>query len=197
MDIIAFNEASTANGRIESFIENPDSTSGIITVPKVIASGENITIPAGRVAVLPNVVVDGTLNIDGEVFIPSGATLGDLDSQIALKADTSYVNTQLVLKANTTDLKEIGVGQTWQDVTASRVTGTTYTNSTGRPILISCFNMSSAVASNAALTINGKVIANQGLTSANSYYFVSGICPDEGTYSLVASGASQKWLELR
>lgn len=92
MDIISFNEASTANGRIESFIENPDSTSGIVTVPKVIASGETITIPAGRIAVLPNVQVDGTLNIDGEVFVPSGATFGDLESQIALKADTSYVN---------------------------------------------------------------------------------------------------------
>lgn len=32
-----------------------------------------MTIPAGRVAVLPNVQVDGTLNIDGEVFIPSGS----------------------------------------------------------------------------------------------------------------------------
>lgn len=79
MDIISFNEASTANSRIESFIENPDSTSGIVTVPKVIASGENITIPAGRVAVLPNVQVDGTLNIEGDVFVPSGATFGDLE----------------------------------------------------------------------------------------------------------------------
>ena len=86
MDIISFNEASTANGRIESFIENPDSTSGIVTVPKVIASGETVTIPAGRIAVLPNVQVDGVLNVEGEVFIPSGATLGDLDAQLALKA---------------------------------------------------------------------------------------------------------------
>jgi len=33
--------------------------------------------------------------------------------------------------------KMFGVGQTVQDVTASRVLGTTYTNSTGKPILIS------------------------------------------------------------
>ena len=91
MDIIAFNEASTANGRIESFIENPDSSSGIVTVPKTIASGETITIPAGRVAVLPNLVIDGVLNIEngGEVFVPSGATFGDLETQLALKAPLS------------------------------------------------------------------------------------------------------------
>jgi len=30
----------------------------------------------------------------------------------------------------------IGVGQTWQDITASRALGTTYTNSTGKPIVV-------------------------------------------------------------
>lgn len=75
MEIISFNEAATANGRIEKFIENPDSNSGIVTVPKVIEAGESVTVPAGRVAVLPNVQVDGTLNVEGEVFIPSGSGL--------------------------------------------------------------------------------------------------------------------------
>ena len=87
MDIISLNEAATANGRIEIINANPDSTSGVVTVPKVIASGESVTIPVGRVAVLPNVQVDGELNIEGEVFIPSGATFADLESQIALKAN--------------------------------------------------------------------------------------------------------------
>lgn len=92
MDAVSYSLASKQAQRIEKFIENPDSTSGIVTVPKVIEAGENVTIPAGRVAVLPNVQVEGTLNIEGEVFIPSGATFGDLESQIALKADTNYVN---------------------------------------------------------------------------------------------------------
>lgn len=100
MDAISYSYADKQAKRIKKFIENPDSTSGIVTVPKVIASGETVTIPAGRVAVLPNVQVDGVMNIEGEVFIPSGSTYGDLDAQIALKADTSYVNTQLGLKQN-------------------------------------------------------------------------------------------------
>ena len=118
MDVISFSEAATANGRIEKINANPDSTSGIITVPKVIESTETITIPAGRVAVLPNVQIDGVLNVDGEVFIPSGATLGDLDAQLALKADTSYVNTQLVLKQNVLVANDAGVK------TALNATGT-------------------------------------------------------------------------
>lgn len=87
MDIISFNEAATANGRIDKFIKNPDSNSGIVTVPKVIEAGESVTVPAGRVAVLPNVQVDGILNVEagGEIFIPAGATFVDLESQIAAK----------------------------------------------------------------------------------------------------------------
>lgn len=49
----------------------------MVTVPKVIASGETITIPTGRIAVLPNVQVDGVLNVQGEVFVPSGSTYGN------------------------------------------------------------------------------------------------------------------------
>lgn len=109
MDAVSYSLASKQAQRIEKFIENPDSTSGIVTVPKVIEAGENVTIPTGRVAVLPNVQVDGTLNIDGEVFIPSGATFGDLESQIAVKADTSYVNTQLDLKQNVLVANDLAV----------------------------------------------------------------------------------------
>lgn len=121
MDIISFNEAATANGRIEIINANPDSTSGIVTVPKTIASGETVTIPAGRVAVLPNVRVNGTLNVEGDVFIPSGATFGDLESQIALKANTVDVNIALDLKADK-ELKTIATGTATFDAVTNSVT---------------------------------------------------------------------------
>ena len=85
MDIISFNEASTANGRIENFIENPDSTSGVLTVPKTIAAGETITIPAGRVAILPDLQVDGDLVVDGDLFIPTGS----MTSQVVQKVTST------------------------------------------------------------------------------------------------------------
>ena len=75
MDPISYGVAAKQKQRIEKVIAEPDSTSGVITVPQVIAAGETITVPAGRTAVLPNVQVDGTLNVEGEVFIPSGAEL--------------------------------------------------------------------------------------------------------------------------
>lgn len=77
MDAVSYSLASKQAQRIEKFIENPDSTSGIVTVPKTIASGETVTVPAGRVAVLPNVVVDGDLVVEagGEIFVPAGGAI--------------------------------------------------------------------------------------------------------------------------
>ena len=84
MDAVSYSLASKQAQRIEKFIENPDSNSGVVTVPKVIASGETITIPAGRVAILPNVQIDGVLNVEngGEVFIPSGASLSKVVEKV-------------------------------------------------------------------------------------------------------------------
>ena len=85
MDIIVYNEASTANERIEKFNANPDSDSGIVTFPKVIEAGETVTIKSGRQAILADTVVEGDLVIEagGDVFVPAGAGFSDLDRLIA------------------------------------------------------------------------------------------------------------------
>jgi len=100
MDAISYSIATQQAKRIKKFIKNPDSDSGVITVPNEIKVGESIEIPAGRVAILPNVTINGELTIDGDVFVPSGATFSDLENQISLKADTTYVDNQLSTKQN-------------------------------------------------------------------------------------------------
>ena len=94
MDAVSYSLASKQAQRIEKFIENPDSDSGVLTQPKVIEAGETVTIKSGRQAILADTVVDGDLVIEAgaDVFVPAGAGFNDLESQIALKADTSYVN---------------------------------------------------------------------------------------------------------
>ena len=83
MDSVSYSYADKQAKRIKKIINDPDSTSGVVTVPKVIASGENITVPAGRIAILPNVQIDGTLNVQGEVFVPSGATTDKMVPKVA------------------------------------------------------------------------------------------------------------------
>ena len=75
MDAVSYSHADKQKQRIEKFNANPDSNSGIVTVPKVIGAGESVTVPAGRVAVLPNIQVDGEIVVQGEVFVPAGSVI--------------------------------------------------------------------------------------------------------------------------
>lgn len=94
--------------------------------------------------------------------------------------------------------ESVGVNQTWQNVGASRAAGTTYTNTTGKPIMV-CISASSSSASGAMnLYINGVVSAGS--------YCVSGlvntitiIIPNGSTYSIAgtATFTISYWFELR
>jgi hypothetical protein len=94
----------------------------------------------------------------------------------------------------------IGIGQTWQSVTGSRALGTTYTNSTGKPIFVYIVvQLSSNGDTN--LTLNG-VALDGPASSAGGVVFTpcSFIVPDGNTYNLSVIGGSVSvtaWGELR
>ena len=88
MDIIVFNEAAIANGRIAKFNANPDSNSGVLTQPKVIEAGETVTIKSGRQAILADTVVDGDLVIEADADVLMLASSIITSDYIVLKSDT-------------------------------------------------------------------------------------------------------------
>lgn len=96
MDAISYSYADKQAKRIKKFNENPDSTSGILTQPSVIQTGETVSIPAGRTAVMANTVIDGTVTLDGTMFIPTGSSVDFSNgikvngTNIALSIPTSY-----------------------------------------------------------------------------------------------------------
>ena len=88
MDIISYNDAATANGRIEKFNANPDSNSGVLTQPKVIGVGETITIKSGRQAILADTLIEGDLVIEADAdVLMLASTITTLD-YIVLKSAT-------------------------------------------------------------------------------------------------------------
>ena len=104
-------------------------------------------------------------------------------------------------------MSSLGYGQTWQDVAASRAVGTTYTNTTGRPIQVQVTSYSGVGNNTARLTINGIIVSS---FKDNDYYTASavtphnvtnmGIVPPGGTYSITngTSGTTiAYWAELR
>lgn len=92
-----------------------------------------------------------------------------------------------------TVVKPLGVGQTWQAVTGSRTSGTTYTNSTGKSIMVMVSNNS--VAGGSGYTVGGVNIGN---TGSNSQYnpLITFLVPAGATY-LVTSTNITLWAELR
>lgn len=84
----------------------------------------------------------------------------------------------------------IGFGQTWQLLTGSRVSGTTYFNTTGRPIAV----IALASAANIAAVVNGVTLTSN--TAGLSPHTI--IIPAGASYSLTSStGAFASWAELR
>jgi len=93
----------------------------------------------------------------------------------------------------------IGYEQTWQDLTSSRAGGTTYTNSTGKPIAvgISIVNVDAATGAAAYLTVNGVTVAYGGEHS-NRRSALFTIVPPGSTYRLTLFNDSiAYWSELR
>ena len=88
----------------------------------------------------------------------------------------------------------LGYGQTWQDVSASRVINTTYYNSTGKPIQVMIQWLATSTA--ATMTINGLSsgvfgYSNGGQTGAGAICI---IIPSGNSYS---TNHFSEWLELR
>ena len=93
----------------------------------------------------------------------------------------------------------VGISQTTADYTASRVLGTTYTNSTSKAIVVYA-SVSNAAAS--ALVINqidGTAIYGTAIPTANGYYGSTLVVPAGSTYIINMNGAPtlQRWVETR
>ena len=101
--------------------------------------------------------------------------------------DTSPTVIQGVGGNALTAMSSIGYGQTWQDVSGSRSTSTTFFNTTGKPLSMAVHNTASPAG---ILTIGG--IA---LNRASNNFWYTGIVPPGNSY--VFSGSFSDWVELR
>jgi len=97
------------------------------------------------------------------------------------------------------ELDSIGVDQSWTNVFASRSAGVTYTNSTGKPIMVSAGSETSND-SFISFTIDGVLVArNRSSTSAGSSSSrIIIIVPNGSTYLVsMVTGTISTWQELR
>lgn len=94
----------------------------------------------------------------------------------------------------------IGYGQTWQALVGSRSAGTTYRNTTERPIQLGIVVRGTAATSNATLVIDGITVGYYGTTATPAGFStqLSGIVPPGATYVVTVTNiAIDYWAELR
>lgn len=136
-----------------------------------------------------------TLKVDDASTTVKGVARAATATEVANKSNVnSYVTpSNAALIAQSTDL---GVGQTWQDVTGSRQFGVPYTNNTGKPIQVAV--TSAGGSSGFSASINGiEIIRNySNYNTSNPHHGITLIIPNGSTYSFTG-GQLYKWSELR
>jgi hypothetical protein len=128
-----------------------------------------------------------------------GDASGALNIQTASTTAIAIDASQNVTFSGT--LNVFGSGQTWTSFTSStRALGTTYTNTTGKPIEVSVTALlNAATLTGMSMTVNGVNVSQAGYASNGGWPMnVSAVVPAGATYATNSSNLNfNTWSELR
>jgi hypothetical protein len=129
------------------------------------------------------------------------ASAADIVGQIgatAVQNATTAANggvTSVNGSAGAVTVNVLGNGQTWQDVSGSRVNGTSYQNTTGRSIMVSLGN---SLNSDVQVSTDGSTWIQVGREVAGQTYPNQFIVPNNHYYRTSSAGGTRFWWsELR
>lgn len=112
---------------------------------------------------------------------------------------TSTTQALTALQGKMLNDQAFGIGQTWQDVTASRALGTTYTNSTGKPIQVSVVVRDTSGYDDLYFFVNDTMVVGMPDIAGSTYGFqqITITVPPTQTYRLQTANLLHSWMELR
>ena len=166
------------------------------TDTEVLVVHDGVTVGGFPVAARAN--ANGTISLikkDGTVITTIPAT-GLFNNTL-----TSTATDQALTAAQGKVLydQSFGVGQSWQNVTSSRVTGTTYTNTTSRPIVVNVTANGYQTTTLITAIVQGvSFIIGSDSTPYDTVAAGSFVVPSGVGYSVsVALGSLETWYEFR
>lgn len=190
--------SSSLHAATKAYVDSADSA---LTTSIGTKADKTTTVSAGT-----GLSGGGDLSANRSLAIANtGVTAGSYGSTsqipvIAVNAQGQITSASQVAVPN----NSIGVGQTWQDVTSSRASGTTYTNSTSKPIMVSVFSSGQDSGFTLSCYVDGVLVAQgsgggggDARRTGNASFIVPSGSTYSATYSGGANGTTLKWAELR
>ena len=187
---------------------NYDGTQFQLVAPASVPANVS-SFTAGTTGLTPSTATTGAVTLAGTLNVANGGTGSTTltANSVVLGNGTSALSANLiapstsgnVLTSNGTTWTSaspvgLGVGQSYSNVTSSRVLSTTYTNSTGKPIFVSVLCGGNATTS---AYVNGAEIQRSTFTTTNTNTNVAFIVPNGLTYSVTSGAGILLWTELR
>ncbi|MDL5600841.1 phage tail protein [Bacillus subtilis] len=135
------------------------------------------------------------LNVTGCWIIKMGSGVNNPGAIDAAAVSSTYAKLVTRVEALEMRPRSVGDGQAWQDVTASRASGVTYTNSSGRPKLVSIFAANGLATR--GISVGGVLVSQfTPIASGSISTTISAVVPNGTTYSVTAGTSINTWMEL-
>jgi hypothetical protein len=171
------------------------AAAGTLTLPASPLAGDAITVYAVGAG-------DCTIQRNGSqtIYAQGRSAVTNIVLNTGASATLIYDGAAWVQAAGN---NSIGYGQSWQNLNASRAFGTTYYNTTGKPIQVVVTAAAITAASwDVKLVVNGVTLPQGGATSSNSAWVqISAIIPPGASYLVSSTNATLQpttgWSELR
>lgn len=163
------------------------------TTNKTLRVHDGSTVGGTRLATLTGGLVPVSQLPDATTTVKGAVVLNDT------LTSTSTTQASTAAQAKVLNDQAFGVGQTWQDVTASRALGTTYTNSTGKPIQVSVVVQDTSSVADLHFFVNGTSVVRMPDIVGGSAGFqqLTITVPSTQTYRLETANLLHSWVELK